>query len=149
MARFDGSTRRDDHVRLAALQQREKLGSKRLVEPDLDVRAMLRVSGQEGGEHAVDGLRCRCHLEQAAIRTPQELRPVLDGGQRAESIAAFRQQHLAVAGQNQPAPDTIEQRDAEIGFEILDLAGQRRLRDAELCRRFRNRAEIRDGHERA
>ena len=71
-----------------------------------------------------------------------------DGAERPESIAAFGQQHLAVAGQDQPAPDAIEQRDAEIGFKILDLARQRGLRDAELCRRFRDRAEVRDGHER-
>jgi hypothetical protein len=87
--------------------------------------------------------------EDATVRTPQELRPVPDGSQRPESIAAFRQQHLTVAGQNQPAPDAIEQRDAEVGFKVLDLAGQRGLRDAELSRGFGDRAQVRDGHERA
>jgi hypothetical protein len=57
------------------------------------------------------------------------------------------QQSLAFARQHQPAAHAVEEPHAELLLEIMDLARQRRLGDAQLQRRLRHRALLDDADE--
>jgi hypothetical protein len=47
-------------------------------------------------------------------------------------------------GQQQAAPHALEQLEAQVGFKAADLARECRLRDVQLLRGFRYRAEVGD-----
>ena len=56
---------------------------------------------------------------------------------------------LAFASQHQTPANAIKQSDPELVFQVLDLAGERRLRDAEMGRRLGDGALLGDSHERS
>src|SRR5262245_3761837 len=59
------------------------------------------------------------------------------------------EQLLAFSGPHQAAANAIEQSDAEFVFQVVDLAGECRLRDAEADRRFGDGALLGDSNERS
>ncbi|HUN52359.1 MAG TPA: hypothetical protein VMU42_14635 [Candidatus Sulfotelmatobacter sp.] len=98
-------------------------------------------------QHAFDMLRRGGYDQGAAVALAQKLRAFADGGRVVQETAAVAEKLLPFAGQHQAARDPIEQLEAELAFQIADLARQGRLRDVQLLRRFRNGAQLRHGDE--
>ena len=87
------------------------------------------------------------HLQNAGVGPPQQLRLLGERADGTKDAAAIAKQLLAFAGQHQPAADAIEQSDAELVFEVLDLARQRGLRDAQAEPSLGDGALLGDGDE--
>src|SRR5213593_535391 len=55
-----------------------------------------------------------------------------DSSDRAvERVAGLGQERLAGAGESDPAGESLEQRDPQLGLEIMDLLGEGGLRDVQ------------------
>jgi hypothetical protein len=83
---------------------------------------------QEIRKDAVDRLRRGRDLEDAGVGSPQ---PWLarSASRRPQDGAAIAERPLAFPGQDQPAASAIKQPDAELRFEVANLA-RARLRDS-------------------
>ncbi len=77
----------------------------------------------------------------------EQLSLLFHGACRIEKDAAAREQLLTFAGQKKPAPDTIEQSQAEFVLEIDNLPRQSRLCDPQAQGRFGDGAEFGHGYE--
>src|SRR5438045_1910136 len=84
---------------------------------------------------------------------PSRARPVLPGGSTAthrphrrlvEEAPAMRQQIAARRGGEGALADALDEADAELRLELLDLQADRRLRQVEPLRRGREAAERHD-----
>lgn len=82
---------------------------------------MLRVVMKECGKYIVDHLRRGGHFQYAAVAAPELLRQVTERADMSQQPAAISKERLALSGQTQAAPDTIEQLDAQLLFEVDDL----------------------------
>src|SRR5262249_30305687 len=65
----------------------------------------------------------------------------------AQHLTAVDQQILAGAGKAQVAPGAFEQRDAQLGLQIVDLTRERRLRNAHAGGGTRDVFGLGHGHE--
>src|SRR5205814_1036371 len=71
-----------------------------------------------------------------------------DGAGRAvQGVAGFGEKRLTGAGESNPAGDSFEQRDAQLGLEIVDLLGQGGLGDVQAPRGAGESELLGDGDE--
>src|SRR5262245_52146272 len=137
----------DRDVNLTAFEQRYQGSPNRLRQLDPHVRAMLRVARQEHRQHAIDGLRRGCDLQDASVAPSQQFSLLRERADGTKNHATMPQELLAFTGQHQTAADAIKQFDAELIFEVFDLAGERRLRHPEVGRCLGDGAGLGDSNE--
>src|SRR5205085_378859 len=100
---------------------------------------------QKRRKNPVDHLRRRRHLQDAGIGAAQQLGSLCERTNGPEDGAAIAEQALTLAGEDQPAANTIEQPDPKLGFQVSDLARECRLRDAQAKRCLRDGPLLGDG----
>src|SRR2546423_13281638 len=105
---LQGVHRTDPNVKFTALQHSQQSRAKRLGELDLHVRPSLGVTMQKRRKNPVDHLRRRRHLQDAGIGAPQQLSSLSERANGPEDSAAIAEQPLTLAGEDQPAANTIK-----------------------------------------
>src|SRR5262249_48078892 len=81
------------------------------------------------------------------VPPPKQLDPLAQRVDLAQYGATVAEQVLADGGQDQTAPNTIEQLETELPLEIADLSRQGRLAHAQTQRRLGDRAHLGNGNE--
>jgi hypothetical protein len=89
-------------------------------------------SREEIGEHRLHVLRAAANPQCAGLSGPQRAGTLTYRIGVLQEPAAAPQQVLTFGCQLDPAANTIEQRNSELGLERLDLAGGGRLAQAQL-----------------
>jgi hypothetical protein len=90
---------------------------------------------------------CSGDLQDSCVSMTELLSPLFHRAGAIEKHAAARKQLLAFAAQEKPAPDPIEESQAELVLEIHDLPRQGGLRDAKPQRCLGDGTELGHGHE--
>lgn len=117
----------DPQMDILALQHRDLHDGTRLDGPDMHAGALPRVAGEEARGDAFDHLGRGAHPQHAAVVLRQGSRPFDQRLGMAEQGAAVREELLPLAGEQEAAADDLEQTDAELPLQVLDLTAQRRL----------------------
>jgi len=136
---------RDGELKLTALEPVEQVTSGVLRQSHLDVRVPPPPPGQKAGEDALDRHGCCSDPKRArpsAFEGAGAINPCLSASQE---IPAPHHEIIAVARQTDVAADTLKQPQPDLGFEIANLAPQRRLGDVKARGALRETAGISDG----
>jgi hypothetical protein len=99
---------------------------------------------QEHGEHATDQVRRSGHRQWTAVAASELLGLIGERARLIQEIATVAERLLTLAADDDPTTDAIKQLESKLPFEIPDLAGQRRLSDAQALRRLRDKYEKSD-----
>src|SRR5271156_3146283 len=137
----------DAEMDVAAFERVQQARTHRFDQLDLHIRPAFGVSMQELRKHAFHRLWCGRNLQDAGVGSPQSLSALAERADCAKDGAAIAEQLLALAGQNQTAPNAVEQPEPELFLELLDLAGECGLGDAQPQRRLRDSALLGNGDE--
>src|SRR4051812_23398509 len=111
-------------VDISPLQHGKLSRAHRLDHLDLYVRPALCVHMEESGKHTVEHLRCRRHPKHAVVSSPEQLTSLAERADCTQNVAAFHDQLLSLASQNQATANAIEQPKAELLFQVFNLSGE-------------------------
>ena len=134
-------------VHLAAFEHGELFDRIRLDQPQLHRGIPRGVAVQKCREQPLDRLRGSRDAQHRNIPTPQRLRPLVKDCRVTQHVPAILEEMLPTRRQHQAASDPLEQLEAELVLQPGDLSRQRRLRNVQQLRGFRNRPTLRHGHE--
>ena len=94
-----------------------------------------------------DDMRCRANPQRSRLPAPERARSLSERLGVGQQAAAAHQQVLALRRELNPPADAIEQADAQLCFQCLDLPRRGRLREIEPRCGAREPANFRDGNE--
>src|SRR5262245_15291138 len=134
-------------MHIAALKPRRQADAALLDEPNVDAGMAPSVTRQKVRQDALDRLRRRAYAQRPGLSLRERTRPLPEGfGIGQESTTAL-EQILSLRGQLETAPDSIEQRHAQLVLERVDLPGRGRLGHVQPAGRRRHAAAVRNRHE--
>ena len=139
----------DADVNLAAFQNGGLFATKGLGQFHMHIGKTFGISRQKRGQDAFDRVRRGGNLQHPPVSTLEHLHPLAERIDMGQYTASVSEELLAFGGQDEAAPDAVEQPKPQLLLEVHDLPRKSRLRDAQPQRRFRNRAQFRHGDERS
>ena len=84
-----------------------------------------------------------------AVSTPEHFHPLAEPIDMGQYTATIPEELLAFRGQDEAAPDAVEQPKPQLLLKLHYLPRKSRLRNPQSQRRFRNRSQFRHGDERS
>jgi hypothetical protein len=134
-------------VELAAVHQVEQANASGFDEPDVHAGPRARVAAQKARDHALHRLGGRAQAKAADLSAAEHARAL---GQRLgprQQLAAPVQEVLALGRELDAAAHAVEQTNAQLALQVLDLAREGRLADMDAQRGPGDAGRVRDGHE--
>jgi hypothetical protein len=138
---------RQGQVDLAALDEARSAGAALFDEMDVDAWSRLQVPRQERGQDALDHLRRASDTKAPDLATAHRVRMLGQLGDTVEQLAAPAQETVSLARQTNPTPGALEEPNAELHLQVVDLPPQRRLGDAQSSGGSGEGARLGDGDE--
>jgi hypothetical protein len=138
---------REGQVGLSTLDELQRASPALFDQMDIHSGSRLQISGEERGKYVLDYLWRGADAELSYFAATHGVR-VLDEllGTR-QQLAASQQQVFTGTGHAHPAARPLEESDAQLGLEVVDLPPQRGLRDAQSRGGAREGARLGDGDE--
>jgi hypothetical protein len=121
-----GSQDPEREVNVAALEQAGKPERPLLEEMHFNSRPRPEVAGQKRGERVLDHLGRGAHAQATSVATPQSLRLLPEALNRGQDVTAPGHEIFALRRQPHPAATPLEERHAQLPFEVVDLPRQAR-----------------------
>jgi len=134
-------------IHLAALDKRDAAHATLLLQVDIDAGTPLQVPAQERRQHALNHLWRAAHAKAPNLAVVQRARVLGQLLGARQHLTAPAQEAFALTREAHPAPVALEEPDAQLRLEIVNLSPQGRLRDAQASGRPGERARLRDGDE--
>lgn len=122
MIGMNGAKQADPEMNISSFEHRRHVDPDCFHELHLHVGTAFGVAVKEGGKHGFKDDRWGGHLQHPGAPAAEQLRSVGNGAHLTQEAAAFYQQLLALHGQEEPAPDAIEEFEAELALELADMA---------------------------
>jgi hypothetical protein len=122
---------RQGQVDLAALDEARSADAALFDQVDVDTWSRFQVSRQEGRQHALDDLRRASDTKGPDLAAAHRMGVLGQLVDPVEQLAAPTQEAFSCARQTNSAPGALEEPDAQLHLEVVDLPPQRRLGDTQ------------------
>jgi hypothetical protein len=123
------SRKRYREVELAPFQPLPQAAGTVFGKAYVDVRVMRQILDEKGRQQTFKRQRRHPNPNYTGLSAAQRLRAVAQQTGSPQNLPAARQEISALARQDETAGAPVEERNAELEFEVMDLSRKRRLAD--------------------
>ena len=117
----------DRELELVGLEAAQQLRERRLVDGELDARIRRAEAREETGELRRPDRRHGAHAQRRLLEQAEIARDILRASRLGEHLLQVRAHAAAELGDDHALAFAVQQRRADVGLELLDGGGHRRL----------------------